>query len=261
MSKKIVRIDVVEVPNSTRDIKNTSGKTKKLLPGVYQTLAPVLDRSGRMLTGTTPEQYEKIVAEDPFASQESYVDFFRNVFVKVDIGGKDLDLTNPRDLLIYGYLKHDPEICTDRKLLNPAKHTYLMLDKEEEAKEKLSAMDYKVTAYSKLANMTEEEVKDFLILYGRSPNNTSYNVAKGLLGDYIDANPSKFVSLFNDASREYKISFKKLIDAKILERRGGVYYYGEDVSLGATPEQAIEHLRDMGNQELYIRLLEQLEEK
>jgi hypothetical protein len=261
LTKRFVRIDVVDVPNTTRDVKNKTGRAKKILPGIAKTLTPVMDKSGRLVPGVTKEEYDSVIAKDPFSSKQEYVDFYTNIYIKIEMGGKELDLSIPRDYLIWKFLQHHPEVCTDRKLLNPAKHTYLMIDKEEEAEEKLSAMDYKVEAFGKLANMTEEEVKDFLILYGRNPSNTSYKVAKTLLGDFIEANPKKFVTLYTDSAREYKISFKKLLSAKILERRGGVYYYGEDVALGATPEQAVEHLRDAGNQELYIRLIELLEEE
>jgi len=258
--KTVVRIDVVEVPNSTRDINNPSGKTKKILPGVLKTLAPVLDRSGRIATGASPDEYKSVIEHDPFSSEESYGDFYRNSFIKIGAAGQELDLSVPREFLIWKYLQFHPEVCSDIKLLNPSKHTYIMIDKEKEATEKLSVMDIKVEAFTLVGEMSEESVKDFLILYGRNSDGISYKEAKSLLLEYIESNPKKFVTYFKDSTREYKINFKKLLKAKVLEKRGGVYYYGEDVSLGATPEQAVENLRKTENQELYINLLQILED-
>jgi len=258
--EKIVRIDVVEVPNSTRDIKNPKGLTKKILPGVLKTLAPVLEKSGMIATGVTPEEYIKVVEHDVFASEEKYADFYRNIYVKVGAAGSELKLNIPTDFLIWKYLHFHPEVCTDVKYLNPAKHTFIMVDKEKEAEEKLSSMDYKIEAFSIIREMSEESVKDFLILYGRQSEGISYKEAKSLLTDYIEANPKKFITYYNDSSKEYKINFKKMLKNKILERRGGVLYYGEDVALGATPEQAVENLKNTENQELYIKLLDLLDD-
>jgi hypothetical protein len=260
-SVKKVRIDVIDVPNSTRDIKNKTGKTKKILPSINKTLAPVLTRTGSIATGATEEEFKAIMAKDPFLRGTDYKEFYNKVSVSIGIGGKEFDLSIPKDHLIWLFLKEHPEVCTDLKTLNPSKHTYLMVDKELEAEEKLTKIEYKVQAYGHLNEMTADEVKDFLILYGRNPDGVSPKVARTLIAEYIESNPSKFVTYYNDASRKYKIDFKKLMDAKILERRGGVYYYGEDVSLGASVEQAVEHLRSNANQELYLRLIELLEEK
>jgi len=258
--KTVVRIDVVEVPNTTRDVKNSRGKTKKILPGVLKTLAPVLDKSGRIATGATPDEYESVMKHDPFASEESYADFYRNSYIKIGAAGEELDLSVPAQFLKWKYLQFHPEVCVDINKLNTSHHTYIMIDKEKEATEKLTIMDYKVEAFTLVGEMTEESVKDFLILYGRNSDGVSNKEAKSLLLEYIESDPKKFITLYKDNTREYKINFKKMLKAKILERRGGVFFFGDDISLGATPEQAVENLKSPANQELYINLLQLLED-
>lgn len=254
-----VRIEVVTVPNTSRDIKNKTGKSKKILPTILQTFAPVLGRDGHVKTGTTVKEFDELMAKDPMAGEISYKDYFSNLYVKVGIGGKDLDLTVTKDLLIFNFLQHDPEVCTDLSKLNPSKHVLIMIDKELEAEQKLTTAEAKMQAYAYLNEMDDESIKEFMYLYGKNPD-TSPKVAKATVAEHIESNPGKFVKMFEDSAREYKISFKKLFKAKIIEKRGGVYYYGEDVALGSTNEQVVEFLRSATNQELYINLLKLIEE-
>lgn len=256
-----VVIEVVTVPNTSRDIKNKTGKARKILPGVTQTFAPVLGKDGRVKTGTTLEEYKDLMEKDPLAESKTYKDYFTSAYVKIGIGGKELDLSVPKDLLTFNWLKHHPEVCTDKRTLNPAHHTLIMIDKETEAEDKLSVTEFKMKAYTYLNEMDEEAIKEFLYLYGRNNSDTSYKVAKSLLADHIESNPSKFTKLYEDVAREYKINFRRFLISNIIEKRGGVYYYGEDVSLGSTPEQVVEYFKSPQNQDLYINLLQLLESK
>jgi hypothetical protein len=258
---KLVRIDSVTVPNSTRDVKNKTGKTNKVLMSINKTLTPALTKSGSIATGVSEKEFKEIMGKDPFSRDVSFVEFYEKISFSVGAAGKELDLSIPRQQLQWHYIKELPNVCTDLKKLNPRTHDWIMVDKELEAEEKLTKIEFKLQAYGFLAEMTESEIKDFLMLYGRNPDGISTKVARTLIAEYIEENPSKFVAYHNDSARAYKIDFKKFLAAKIIEKRGGVYYYGEDVSLGATVEQAVEHLRSNANQELYIRLNELLEDK
>ena len=161
MDKKgIVKVEVVTVPNTSRDVKNRTGKARKILPGVSQTFAPVMDKNtGRIKTGTSLEEYEALMAKDPLADSKSYKDFYTSVSVKIGISGKELNLAEPRDVLIFNFLKEHPEVCTDLKTLNPSQHTLIMIDKEEEASEKLSSIEFKMKAYTYLNEMDSDNLR------------------------------------------------------------------------------------------------------
>jgi hypothetical protein len=82
------------------------------------------------------------------------------------------------------------------------------------------------------------------------------------LGEYIELDPQKFISLYKDENREVRINLHKLTRKGILRKENGAYFYGEKddnpVFLGATEEMAIVKLIDPENQDLYVTLISQL---
>ena len=257
----IVKIKVVEVPTSIMNVKSSKATTPKILPGVYHAISPCLDSFGRMVTGVTSEEYNKIMSTDA-GNPIPYNEFYTNFCVKISDSGKELDLSIPKHKLMYALLKTSKEVASNKEEINPAVHTFYIEDENEEAVKKLTAIQSKKEAYSLFAEMTSKEVRDFLVLFGKSSDNVSDKVAEAKLGEMIDVNPEKFIKLYNDVNKEVKINLRKLVQKGIIRKEGKAYFYGEEgeaIFLGSTEELAIVYLGEANNQDLYISLLTELE--
>jgi hypothetical protein len=261
----IVKLEVVLVPNSTTDVKSSKKMTPKILPGVTHTLAPVLDKYGRIVTGCTEEKYKEIIANDMGSTEPlSYFDFYKNFFVKVTSKGKELNLDVPKHKLIYEFLKTQPDVANNGEKVNSSKHFFYLIDKEEEAKSKLSSIDFKMKAYSYLNEMGSEDIGSFLVLYGKDFRNVSPALSKAKLGELIEKDPAKFISLYEDNNREVRTNLRKMVLHSIVRKEGPAHFYGDEgdaIFLGGSEELAVEFLKENKNQDLYINLLKVLEDK
>lgn len=261
MSK--VKLAVVDIPNSTMDVKSSKGKTKKILPGVTQTLAPVMDSFGRIVTGVTEEKYNEIMSHDQSVTQPiAYVDFYRNFCVKVTDKGREFDLSIPKHQLIYEFLKRCPDVAESSKKVNSSIHTYYLVDEEAEAEKKLSKIDMKMKAYTYLNEMSSDDIVDFLVLYGKDTRSISPALAKSKLGEYIETNPSVFIERYEDNNRQVRTELRKMVVKGIVRKEGPAHFYGNEgdaIFLGGSEELAVEYLKEIKNQELYRNLLEILE--
>jgi hypothetical protein len=109
--------------------------------------------------------------------------------------------------------------------------------------------------------MSPEDVRDFLVLYGKDPKSVSDDIAQAKLGEFIETDAEKFITLFKDNNKEIKINLQKLARAGVVRKENKAYFYGEEgdaVFLGPTEEMAVEFLKNPENQELYITLITQV---
>lgn len=254
---QIVKIKVVEVPTSIINVKSGKATTSKILPGVYQTISPGMDSFGRIVTGVDSEQYIKIMTEEG-KEIVPYSKFFENFCIKISDSGKELDLSIPKHQLMYALAKVSPRVAKNKLELNPAVHTFYIEDEDKEALTKISSIQSKRKAYSLFAEMSPNEMRDFLILFGKESSNVNDAVAEAKLGELIEVNPDRFVKYYNDVNKEVKIVLRKLTNKGIVRKEGKAYFYGDEgeaVFLGSTEELAIVFLGEPKNQDLYIALL------
>lgn len=255
-----VRVEVVNVPTSYLDVKSGKAKTKKILNGVSQSVDPFLDRNGRVVTGVTKAQYDEIIKDDDDISEPlTYREFYSKFSIKIDNQGLDLDLSIPKHKLMHALLLASPDVSNDEKSVNTAIHTFLLRDEEQEATKIMSAIESKMTAYSYMSNMNPAAIKGILVLYGKDASEVSDVLAKAKLGEFIEKNPKKFIAIYEDNNKVFKINLQRLVNGKILRKDGRAYYYGEDgdaIFLGGNEELAVQFLKDDKNQELYVQLLQ-----
>jgi hypothetical protein len=256
---RVVKIKVVEIPTSRINVKSSKKMTPGILPGVRHTLAPAMDKFGRLITGTTKEEYDKIMKGE--INPPSFNEFFERISVKIDENGKDLNLSMPKHQLIYNFIKKLKQVADEKENVNPALHKFYIEDEDEKALKKLDTIKDKTKAYKIFASMSPEESRDMLVLYGKNASSSSDDVVQAKLGELVETNPSKFISLYNDNNREVKINLEKLTNKGVIRKEGKAYFYGDEgeaIFLGSTKEMAVEFLKDSENQELYIALISEL---
>lgn len=255
----IVKIKVIEVPTSRINVKSSKKTTPAILPGVSHTLAPPMDSFGQLVTGTSKSDYDKIMKDE--INPPEYMEFFSKLTIKISEGGKELNLSIPKHLLMYNLAKKIKTVASEKEVVNPSVHRYYIVDENAQALKKLSGIQIKTRAYKLFAEMSPNDARDFLVLYGKDSKSVNDDIVQAKLGELIESDAEKFVSLYEDNNKEVKIVLQKLTRMNILRKEGKSYFYGDEgeaVFLGATQEMAVEFLKDPENQELYIALISEL---
>jgi hypothetical protein len=257
--ERIVKLEIAEMPASRRDVKSSTGKTTKLMAGASLGIAPVIDsRLGTIKTGTDRKEFEELFPG------ENYDDFFKGFIVRLSTEGKLLDLSTPLHKIIYNLMKVHPWVCLDAKNYNPGKHRVILSDEEAKAEARVKVADMRRKAYVAVDEMTPTDMRKFLYLYGIDTTKGSDMVVRDKVLELAEKDPEKFTKLYYDENKATRTLLKTLQARGIVRKNGAAFFYGDpesSVSLGANEELAITFLDDAKNQELKIRLMNELEEQ
>lgn len=226
--------------------------------------------TGILKTGLTEEEARDLEKKLNYPTghlnpnSEFWVDY------KIAIGTEDkiIDRTTPQGELEYRVLCARKIVAKDHNELRTNPHAeFLMYDKELEADDSNKKRKKKVEAYKIYADLTAEQMKDILTAYGKKPEEMSSVVMQDLLGQEVELDPIKFVSIAKDDNFEHKVFINKCINFGILRKRGTMIVVvnatddeGKDV-IGVDIEDAIRFIKDPKNNAFYLTLKKQLQDK
>ena len=214
------------------------------------------------ITGLSKKEAEQ--AENELALEAGtlgpYSDYWKD-FV-VTITDKPLRL-NPdksvKDFLDYKALLMSSRVCnSSSERAKWPKAEYIMIDAEEEAREENKGIDNEVDAMSTFSNLTMNEKKDYLKLFGQNPLEMSDSIVTNTLFKLAKDKSEKFNEITNMDFRKTKVLVWDLLAARVLTMKGGQVFYG-DISLGRGQEEAVIFLEEAENQDLKISLKGELE--
>ena len=256
--ERIVKLEIAEMPASRRDVKSSSGKTTKLMAGASLGLTPVIDKTmGTMITGTSRDEFKELLPG------EDYDKFFKTFSVRLSIAGKTLNLSTPIHKITYNLLMVHPWVCLDVTKYNPGKHKVILSDEEAKAEARVKVADQRRKAYVAVDEMSSSDMRKFLYLFGIDGKNASDMVVRDKILDLAEKDSETFVKLYYDDNKATRTLLKTLHSRGIVRKNGASYFYGtteESIHIGANEELAITFLDDAKNQELKIRLLNELED-
>lgn len=127
-------------------------------------------------------------------------------------------------------------------------------DAEAKAKVEEVIMDHLFTAVEAFSNMTSDERRGYLKLYGKKGvNELSDIVAKTMLYKEVNADPEKFSKLVKDPDVQVRISIEEMIEKGLLKKNGQYYRY-EDEVIGNSVDAVISFFKDLKNQSLKITM-------
>lgn len=211
------------------------------------------------LTRKEAEQAEKELALDP-GTLGPYSDYWKDFVVTITDKPLRLDPEKSiKDFLDYKALLMSSRVCNSTKdRAKWPKAEYLMIDAEEEAKEENKGIDNEVEAMATFAQLTINEKKDYLKLFGKNPLEMSDSIVTNSLFKLAKDESEKFNEITNMSFRKTKVLVWDLLAAKILKMKGGQIFYN-DISLGRGQDEAVRFLEDSENQDLKISLKGELE--
>lgn len=152
----------------------------------------------------------------------------------------------------------DVMVAPNKESVNPdSVHRYYIEDKESEAKETISKSTLVLDAMQKIKSMSLEEMTDYArLLQIFRPDISRMQIEAELMRLAIEK-PADIIAVASDRNAKHKILLKKLVNAQILEIRGGKFMNGAEL-IGANEDFAIEFLRDANNSKLvedWIKML------
>ena len=234
-----------------------SGVTR--YPNCFDALGPYFTRSGRIYTGLSAEQAERL--GDALGFDLSTGSDFWDTF-RIRIGDSDLvlDTDDPYDELRYLFLKDHKRVAKGLDDIKPTANYYIS-NPEEEAEKKNKYNRIKRKAFKEFDKMTPKEVRKALRLYGFKSDNLSDEVAENRLTTLIEQNPKRFFAKWIDNKhRMTEFLIREAVAKGVIRKNKNIYTYGT-TTLGRNLEEAIDYIDNKENSEVKATIINETENK
>lgn len=252
MENKVVVIKSIAKPNWSNIKKYPN--TKDVLT------CPLDAATGSYKTGLTPEKRSELeqklkVDLSPSRTNEFWQNFS---IVFKDNDDKTLNLEDPIQELEYYVLLEHRLVAKDMGELKQRPHVkYVFYDQDKEYREMNLKAKVEREAISTFNSLTPEEIREYLIMIGRSAGNVSAHVAETTFYEWVKENPQQFLDMHKDPKKEVKALISKLHIHNIIRKSGRAYYYNDDL-LGLDFDETIAFFENKKNGELRKLLQERL---
>lgn len=228
--------------------------------GCTDTIGPYYTRSGRIYTGLTEadaERLGKVLGYDLTPGSEFWVNW-----PAIRAGNKDMyfNTDDPMDELRYLFLKNHKRVAGSI-FEHKSTADYVLINKEEEAKKANVFNKIKRRAAREFDKLSAEDIRKCLRLYGQNASNMGNEQAENALFDLVDGNPQKFLELWVDnKNRETEFIIETAVSKNVLRKTKNVYRYGSDV-VGHSTQDVIDYLSNPKNQDIKLAILSEIEGK
>lgn len=192
-----------------------------------------------------------------------YGDFWKKFKVKLrkDDASNVFDLSTPMGYIAIKIIeKYEDEIAkswSDRN--NKPTYQFVITRPEEITDEKKLKLDYKKEAFKLYGKIEDDRDKliNVLKLLSNKPisSDSKLKWIQGLVEGYVDASPSKFLSVVKDSSFETRCLINEGIAAKVIEQKGNKYSTVDGLDLcesGSVPtiDNAVKYLENPKHQDV-----------
>jgi hypothetical protein len=228
-------------------------------PNCTDLFRPYLTRSGRLHTGISPEDAERLgelLGEDLRPSSK----FWKTFSIRLGTSDVVLHTEDPFEELKYLFLKNHKRISNSIEEIFPGTLYYISV-KEEEAKEANKRSRSRRKAYKEFDKLTPEEMRKALRIYGYKSDGMSDEVVEQRLMTLLETNPDKFFEKWVDnKNRATEFLVKDAISKNVIRKNRNIYSYGTTV-LGNTLELAILFLDNKENSDIKAAIINESEVK
>ncbi len=135
--------------------------------------------------------------------------------------------------------------------LNPMA-LFFIEDKEAKAKVEEVAIDFLMEAQEAFMNLTTDEKKGYLKLYGKKGvENLSDRIIKTELFKEVNKDSKKFLELTKNPDITLRIEIEEMLEAGTLIKKGNYYNFQNEV-IGNTIDSVVSYFKDIKNQSIKI---------
>lgn len=191
--------------------------------------------------------------------------FWTNFRVKLDKEGTTLNLADPVDYLKWLILKTDKRVAHSwDERFNSGEYKFALVDEDQEVKAVVSRAETASKAYRLFGKIEDSvsKMQDVLRVYGKKSKSTDKDFLRAEIQKLIDKNVKEFISILEDKNYTMKVFVEKALDARALERtpnKGYALIGGDEI--GRTILEVIEYLENPRNQDVYLKLKAQIDNK
>jgi len=215
--------------------------------------------TGVLNTGLTEEDERRLESKMNMSSgtlSRYNTDYWNKFYIDVPKEGKQLDLKNPKDELIYFILSaHQRVANSEMERFDSPFAEYVMTSVEQEAKVENKKSKLKRKAYKVFSAMNTTEMKDVLKVIGkRAGDDSSVDFVESQLDKIVTDNPQEFLNTVEDPTFKMRAFIDDCLSSRVLVKSGTKYQLPGGDTVGFTLEQTIEYLQNPDNQEVYLDL-------
>ena len=133
------------------------------------------------------------------------------------------------------------------------------LDAKAEVEEK--TINLQMEAIDKLRDLTLKDKKGYLRLFGKKGVETlSESVINTALFKEANANPEKFISLYDNPDIKLRMKIEEMIETQVIKKKGNYYEFENEV-LGTSIDSVVAFFKDVKNQSLKLAAQQESKEK
>jgi len=225
----------------------------------HTTISPYLTRTGRIYTGLTKEDEDRL-GEKLRMNLISSSPFWITFNIKMGVKDLVLDLEDPYDELRYLFLKGHKRVANglaDRK----ATANYVIINEEAEAKETNLRNKIKRTALREFDKLTISDMRKCLRIFGNKADEMSAEVVEQKLGDIVENDPASFIEKWvNNTRKDTEYLIQDAIAKNIIRRNKNIYKYGTDI-IGHNLEEVVSFIDKVENQDLKFAITKETASK
>lgn len=157
------------------------------------------------------------------------------------------------DELKYRVLLQRSDIANNElEILKNPRAEFYIVDDESRAKVEEVEIDYLMSAHEDFANLTTDEKKGYLKLYGkRGVDNLSDRIIKTELFKELNKDPKRFVEFVKNPDIKLRIEIEDMLEAGTLLKKGSYYNFESEV-IGNSIDSVISFFKDLKNQSVKI---------
>jgi hypothetical protein len=256
--EELDRLIVIRANNVATTGEVTLGQ---LLPGTKRSYHVYKNDFGVYETGLTKDELIELNNELPVWDEKRKrpnPEFWQKYSLNLTTSEKRLRVDqNAKHYIDWKVALTHPDIANSESKLN-SRTPFFIVDEEAEAEQSNIELNALTKAYNYISQMSTTEQKAFLSLLGIPSKDSSPSVAILHLRQQAEQSPTKFVAYYEDGSKKEKVIISEMVDYNVLRKSNGAYYYNE-VLLAVDMLAAVQWMSDPKNQEVKLKLMQQLE--
>lgn len=243
-----------------RPIYKNSWVNVKRYRNCYEDLAPYWTRGGRIYTGLTDKDRERLEEKLGGIDLRPESEFWANFYIRTT--GKDLYLftDDPMDELRYLFLKNHKLVqrsLTERK---PGAR-FALINEEEEARKRNVHAKLVREAMKEFDKLSPEDMRKVLRLYGHNADKMNNEVVENRLFDIVQGDPRSFVERWvRNEHRDTEAFISRAISKNIVRKNKNIYKYGTEV-IGHSLDDVVAFFEDKKNQDVKMVIMDAIEGK